>query len=124
MNERDAGYLYDMLSQARTAARFIEGKDRGDLDTDELLQHALVRVLSVVGEAARHVSDEVREAHPEIPWSDITGMRHRLVHDYLHVDLDRVWEAATDGVSELIPKLEAIVPDPDEFYHDEDAEES
>lgn len=90
MNERDAGYLYDMLREARKIGRFVHGRHRSDLDADEIFQYALVRAVTVLGEAAGQVSDEVRERHPEVPWRDITGMRHRLVHDYRDVDADRV----------------------------------
>ena len=114
MNERDAGYLYDMLRGARKIGRFLEGRARSDLDADEMFQDALVRAITVLGEAAGQVSDEIRDRHPEIPWRDITGMRHRLVHDYRDVDLDRVWTTATENVPELVPMLEAIVPDPGE----------
>ncbi len=113
MNQRDAGYLYDMLREARKIGRFVEGRTRSDLDDDDMFQYALVRAITVLGEAAGQVSEEVTARHPEIPWRDITGMRHRLVHDYRDVDLDRVWTAATENVPELVPLLEPVVPDPD-----------
>ena len=83
MPQRDEGYLLDMLEMARRALRHVEGIDRSQFDRDEVLQDALIRVIQVFGEAARRVSVECREAHPDIPWSKIVGMRNKLVHDYI-----------------------------------------
>ncbi len=64
----------------------------------------------MLGEAARGVSDEFRSSHPAIPWEDIIGMRHKIVHDYLAVDEDIVWEVVTTDLPSLIPSLERIIP--------------
>ena len=65
-----------------------------------------------VGEAARHVSAEWREAHPEFPWPNIIGMRHRIVHDYISVDIDILWETASRNLPELIGLLQPHVQEP------------
>ncbi|MDT8369695.1 MAG: HepT-like ribonuclease domain-containing protein, partial [Longimicrobiales bacterium] len=70
---------------------------------------AVVRQLEILGEAAGRVSRELTSASPEIPWSDITGMRHRLIHDYFEVDVDLVWKTATEHVAEVRPKLVALL---------------
>ncbi len=64
----------------------------------------------MLGEAARRVSDEFQSSHPAIPWEDIIGMRHKIVHDYLAVDEDIVWEVVTTDLPSLIPSLERIIP--------------
>ena len=81
-----------MLDTARKALDLVRGKLREDFDRDEVLDLALTHLLQVIGEAARRVSTGFTEQHPEIPWRAIVGMRHRVVHDYLHVDEDVVWE--------------------------------
>jgi uncharacterized protein with HEPN domain len=63
-----------------------------------------------MGEAARRVSSAFRESHPDIPWRAIVGMRHKVVHDYLHVDFDIVWDVVTAELSPLISQLERLVP--------------
>ena len=65
----------------------------------------------MIGEAARKVSPQFREKHPDIPWAAIVGLRHRVVHDYLHVDLDLVWDVVNQDLEPLVVKLEQIVPD-------------
>jgi uncharacterized protein with HEPN domain len=66
---------------------------------------------TISGEAARHVSAEFQREHPEVPWPAIIGMRHKIVHDYLSVDEDRVWRTATEELGELIDQLRALVPE-------------
>jgi len=71
---------------------------------------ALIHLVQVIGEAARQVSAEFAAAHPEIPWAIITGMRHKLVHDYLGVDEDIVWQVVTTDLPSLVAALEPLVP--------------
>lgn len=97
-----------MLDAAHSALRFTEGHCREDLDTDQMLRFALLRALEIVGEAAAQVSEAARDAFPQLPWREIVGMRHRLIHAYFDVDLDRVWDTVTHSVPALIEQLEAI----------------
>ncbi len=75
-----------------------------------MLTLSLVRCIEVVGEAASQISPAFREAHPNIPWPQIIGMRNRLIHAYFDVDLDRVWDTITDDLPPLIAALERLVP--------------
>ncbi|HWL91982.1 MAG TPA: HepT-like ribonuclease domain-containing protein [Phycisphaerae bacterium] len=66
----------------------------------------------IIGEAASKISVEYRQAHPEIQWSEIVGLRHRLVHDYTRVDTTKVWEIVQNHIAPLIAVLEPLVPPP------------
>ena len=66
--------------------------------------------MQVIGEAARHVSPDLQRANPQIPWSRIIAMRHKVVHDYLHVDYDIVWDVVTADLPPFMADLEKIVP--------------
>ena len=66
--------------------------------------------MELIGEAAGKVSEQTRLAHPEIEWPAIVGLRHRLVHDYRNIDLDRLWSIVEEEVPLLIQQLERIVP--------------
>jgi uncharacterized protein with HEPN domain len=110
MNDRDKTRLEDMRRAARRARTFADGKTRADLEANnELLGFALVRAVELVGEAASKVTPETRQAHPDIPWRNIIGMRNRIVHDYLNVDYDIVWTVVTDNLPPLIKQLDAIL---------------
>ena len=97
-----------MLDMCRIVGSLVSDASRSTLDTDTKLQLALVRAISIIGEAARRVSDEFQKAHTEIEWSRIIGMRHKLVHDYFLIDYDVVWEAATVHVPKLLNALENL----------------
>jgi len=104
----DSVRLRHMLDAARKAVQFTEGRTRRDLDTDERLSLSLVRLIEVIGEAARYVSVQLRDAHPQIPWRQIAGARDRLIHGYFDVDLDVVWAIVTADLPVLIAELEKM----------------
>jgi uncharacterized protein with HEPN domain len=109
---RDDAYLLDMLIAARETIQIAAGLTREELESSGLHQHALIRLLTVIGEAANRVSVETQSDHPEIPWRQIIAFRNRLIHGYFDIDLDRVWDAITRDVPELICLLDPLVPPP------------
>ena len=111
MQKDDRLYVGHMLDLARKACQRVRGKSRDDFDQDENLRIVLTHLVQTIGEAARHVSGEFQREHPEVPWPAIIGMRHKIVHDYLSVDEDRVWRTATEELGELIDQLGALVPE-------------
>src|SRR6476469_118139 len=113
MPDNDLLYFGHMLDMALKAYAKTQGISRVDYDNDENLRLAFAHLMQIIGEAARRVSPEGREAHTDISWREITGMRHKIVHDYFSVDEDVVWEVVTRDLPPLISILERIVP-PDE----------
>jgi uncharacterized protein with HEPN domain len=110
MPKGDLLYLGHMLDVSLQAVAKVEDKSRRDFDQDENLRLALTHLIQVIGEAARRVSPESRQRYPFIPWNDIIGMRHKVVHDYLDIDFDVVWAVATIDLPDLITLLKPIVP--------------
>jgi len=110
MQPDDAALLLDMLIAARKISDRIRSRTREAFHADDVVQDAVIRQLQTIGEAASQVTPGFREAHPEIPWSETIGMRHRLVHDYRRINLDVVWHTATNDVPMLIALLEPLVP--------------
>ncbi len=113
MLKDDLVYVGHMLDMARKARRLVEGKRREHFDRDEALRLALAHLEQIIGEAARRVSREFRERHPQVPWKAIVGMRHKVVHDYLDVDEDVVWDTVKNELAPLITELERILPPED-----------
>jgi uncharacterized protein with HEPN domain len=66
----------------------------------------VIRQIQIIGEASRRISPEFLAAHPEVPWSDIIGMRHKVIHDYFEVDWETVWYTATTDLPFLGDWLE------------------
>ncbi|MDP9237874.1 MAG: DUF86 domain-containing protein [Chloroflexota bacterium] len=102
-----------MVMLARRITSRLQGLRRENFDADEDLQLALTHLIQNLGEAASRTSQEFRAIHPEIPWSDMIGMRHHIVHDYLQVSADIVWATALDDIPALIAVLEPLVTSED-----------
>ena len=107
---RDEPLLLDMLVAAREARDFIASIDKAGFASSKLHQYAAIRCLEVIGEAASVVSTQFRDAHPEIPWRQIIGMRNRLIHAYAQVSLETVWDVLEARLPELIDALARLVP--------------
>jgi uncharacterized protein with HEPN domain len=109
MPKDDGVYLGHMFDLARKAMAKVQDKPRADFDADENLRLALAHLIQTIGEAARKVSPETCASHPELPWAKITGMRHKIVHDYMSLDEDLVWTVATVHLPELAALLAPLV---------------
>lgn len=99
-------HIVDALT---SAAHFVQGRARDDLDADEMLLFALVRAVEIVGEAANKVSAETREQYPHIPWITIIGMRHRLAHAYFDIDHDILWTTVTEAAPALLTHIRKLL---------------
>jgi len=110
MQKDDLIYVGHMLDVARSIAEKVTGTTRAEFDADENLRLALTHLIQTIGEAARRVSPAFQQSNPQIPWKNVIGMRHRVVHDYLHVDYDLVWDTVTLDIQPLLLQLERIVP--------------
>jgi len=75
---------------------------------DMIAFDATLRNLELIGEAATHVPDDVRQAHPEVPWRMVIATRNRLVHAYLGIDNDTLWSIVVTDVPALLPMLRAV----------------
>jgi len=106
---RDAGVLLDILLAARDIREFVSGLDRAAFEKDRKTQAAVLHRFTVIGEAAKRLSEPFRQAHPHVPWAQIAGMRNRLIHEYERVDLAEVWNAVERDVPELVRALEPLV---------------
>ncbi len=111
--ERDLALLLDMLLAARDSQDFISGLNQKQFIDSKLHQSAVIRSLEVIGEAAGQISRDSTKVLSEIPWRKVTGMRHRLIHDYFEVDLALVWEVVQLEIPSLIRTLEGLVPPDD-----------
>jgi len=98
-----------MGEAAREAVDLAAGKSRADLDSNRLLSLALLRLLEVLGEAARRVPADVQELHRNIRWAEVIGMRNQLIHGYDQVDHDIVWAVIAEDLPSLVAALERII---------------
>jgi uncharacterized protein with HEPN domain len=102
-----------MLVAAREAGVLCRDVTLEEFLLDRLLQLALQKLVENIGEAASRLSPQARAKLPELPWKDMVSMRNRLVHDYIHVNLSKVWYVVDQDLQPLIAAIEPLVP-PDE----------
>lgn len=105
MRPDDRVRLLHILDACDSIARFIDGRKRDDLDSDEILTFALVRAVEVIGEAASRVSEETRRNFPAVPWPQMVAMRNRLIHAYFEVSTEILWRTVTEDVPALRSNL-------------------
>lgn len=101
-------YLDDMHEFTRKVLNYTKGFDQAGFVANDLIYDATLRNLELIGEAATHIPDNVRGAHPEIPWRMIVATRNRLIHGYLGIDDDTLWSIVQDDIPELLSLLEAL----------------
>jgi uncharacterized protein with HEPN domain len=109
-NNRDAGYLWDMLQAAHRLQEFTAGVSFETYLESVLLQSAVERQLEILGEAARRMSEAFRQENPEIPWSSMIGQRNVIAHQYDDIDLQQLWSVVTSDIPTLIAQLEPLIP--------------
>ena len=106
---RDAQRLQDIVVAAEAAAAYLRQIGKDEFLAGGLSHDAILRQLTVAGEAAYKVSRGIRARHPEVPWGEIASFRHRVVHDYFGLDLGAVWQFATVELPLLREQAIAII---------------
>jgi uncharacterized protein with HEPN domain len=102
-----------MLDMARKIEQRARDLSRAEFDGDEDVRLVLLHLVQTLGEAANRVSQECRAAHPELPWAQMTGIRHKIVHDYMNISYAILWDVVTRDIPPLLDSLEKINPPED-----------
>ena len=101
--------IYHMHDHTQEVLEMVKNRSRTDLDTDRMLNLALVWLMEIIGEAAARVPNEFRCRHPQIPWREVTDLRNQLIHGYDTINFDILWTIIQDDLPPLIGQLEAII---------------
>lgn len=102
-------YVDDMIRFAENVAAYTSGYTKDAFIASQLNYDATIRNLELIGEAATHIPESVRSAHPDVPWRLIIATRNRLIHGYLGIDNDTLWSIIQDNVPDLLPALRALL---------------
>jgi len=105
MHKEDLVYIDHIKLGILKIKNYMKGQNKELFLKNELIQDAVVRNFEIIGEASKNLSSEFKEKYPDIPWKDIAGMRDKLIHHYMGVDIDVVWKT----VKEDIPFLEKVL---------------
>ena len=109
MSRNEIMYLQDIAESCEKIVRFTAGLTRSELLQDQKTYDAVVRNLEIVGEAAKHISDEIREQLPNIEWRKVAGLRDMLAHVYFGIDDDILWDVIQNKVPQLAKSTNAFL---------------
>ncbi len=108
MEKDDLVYIEHILDWIRKIKKFTNGLSLKDFSVNELVQDAVIRNIEIIGEASKKISSDTKQIFYEIPWREIAGMRDKLIHDYLGVDVEVVWRTITEDIPTLEKQIKEI----------------
>jgi len=108
MVKDDLAYIEHILDCIRKIKEFTTGSSLKDFSVNELVQDAVIRNIEIIGEASKKISSDTKQIYYEIPWKEIAGMRDKLIHDYLGVDVEVVWRTITEDIPTLEKQIKEI----------------
>ncbi len=103
--------IEDMLEAIDKIRRYTAGKTRDSFMTDEKTIDAVIRNITVIGEAARNIPEEIQKKNPDIPWTEMRGIRNVVVHDYFGISEGILWRTVDHDLPRLIPALRRLLAD-------------
>ena len=109
MSRDEMMYLRDIAQSCRKVLQFTEGLTQNGLIRDEKTYDAVVRNLEIIGEAAKHISDGLRNQLADIEWRKIAGLRDMLAHVYFGIDDDILWDVVKNRLPELVRAVEKFL---------------
>jgi len=102
-------YVEDILNAIESILKFTEGMNFEDFQKDDKTCSAVVRKFEVIGEAAKHIPQEIRDEFPQIPWKEMVGMRDRLIYFYFGIDYKLVWMAVKERAPKILPLIKKVI---------------
>lgn len=106
-------FLEDIVGACRSIIRFVEGMSLEAYCADERTRYAVMRGYEIMGEAVRHIPEEIRSANPDIPWATMAAVRNRIVHAYFGIDDTILFTTIEKELKPLLPRLETLAREHD-----------
>ena len=109
MKKDDSVYWRHILDAISRIEEYTQGIKYEDFMDNYLIQDGVIRQIEIIGEATKRLSEKIKEKHPEISWKDMAGMRDKLIHNYLGVDIDAVWDTVEEDIPALKNRLKYLI---------------
>ena len=98
-------YIKHILDAIAEIEGYVRGFNLESFSENNMVRDAVVRQLEIIGEAAKQIDQATKESYPDVPWTQVVGMRNRLIHEYFNIDLENVWNVVMKDLPELKVKL-------------------
>jgi uncharacterized protein with HEPN domain len=100
------GHIYDAICAIE---KYVAGVKKADFLANGMMQDAVMRQIEIIGEAAGRISDDLQEKHPNLPWLEMRAIRNKIVHDYLEVNTDIIWDTVTNDLPALKIQIQKLL---------------
>ena len=108
MRKDDLAYIDHIISCIKKIKKYMKGLTKSQFKESELIQDAVIRNIEIIGEATKNISMEFRKDYSNVPWKEIAGMRDKLIHHYMGVDIDVIWTTVKQDIPSLEKELKEI----------------
>lgn len=105
----DKAYIQHILESIKKIEDYSKKITKNKFLIESIIQDAIIRQIEIIGEASKLISEKTKVKNPNIPWKDIAGMRDKLIHDYLGVDLEAVWQTVKKDIPVLKKEINKIM---------------
>ncbi len=102
-------FLRDITDWMENTQLFVDDINQREFIDDLKTRSAVERAVEIIGEASKHIPDDIRMQFPDVPWQRMAGMRDRVIHAYFGVDYDILWQTVTQEIPPLLERLREIV---------------
>lgn len=103
--QHDDSYLKDIVDSCTLISEYVKGFNLDDFEKDTMRYLAVSRLLEIVGEATKNLSNEFRSRHPEIPWKKMAGLRDVIIHDYQELNRGMIFKIASEDILKVLEHI-------------------
>ncbi len=109
MHQNFKVYFQDILNAINKIEKYTEDINFEKFSENELIQDGVIRNLEIIGEAVKHIPEDIKKDYPEIEWRKIAGLRDILIHAYFGIDIEIIWDILKNKIPELKTRIERIL---------------